>query len=272
MVLSPFISVLLPAYNAEKFLKEAIQSILNQTYSNFEFIIINDGSTDKTQEIIDAYADPRIHCILHKENKGLIQSLNEGILCAKGVYIVRMDADDIAFANRIQVQVDFMESNPQITAVGSHAIFFNENKASPIENWALDQKTNTQLEIKKTLIWENCLIHPSICFRTNVVKDLLYDPSQKNYEDYDLWLRMIANNYAISKINEPLLYYRVQAQSITQSSIRKSNFYLNKVKVKIRFLRNCVPKTTFNFFIFSILISLLFDLMMGIAKMFKSKI
>jgi hypothetical protein len=183
-----------------------------------------------------------------------------------------MDADDIAFANRIQVQVDFMESNPQITAVGSHAIFFNENKASPIENWALDQKTNTQLEIKKTLIWENCLIHPSICFRTNVVKDLLYDPSQKNYEDYDLWLRMIANNYAISKINEPLLYYRVQAQSITQSSIRKSNFYLNKVKVKIRFLRNCVPKTTFNFFIFSILISLLFDLMMGIAKMFKSKI
>jgi hypothetical protein len=83
---------------------------------------------------------------------------------------------------------------------------------------------------------------------------------------------MIANNYAISKINEPLLYYRVQAQSITQSSIRKSNFYLNKVKVKIRFLRNCVPKTTFNFFIFSILISLLFDLMMGIAKMFKSKI
>jgi len=217
MVLSPFISVLLPAYNAEKFLKEAIESILNQTYSNFEFIIINDGSTDKTQEIIDAYADPRIHCILHKENKGLIQSLNEGILCAKGVYIVRMDADDIAFANRIQVQVDFMESNPQITAVGSHAIFFNENKASPIENWALDQKTNTQLEIKKTLIWENCLIHPSICFRTNVVKDLLYDPSQKNYEDYDLWLRLRKLNKQFYNCPEILVKHRIHNTSAFNS-------------------------------------------------------
>jgi glycosyltransferase involved in cell wall biosynthesis len=270
MVLNPFISVLLPAYNAEKFLKEALDSIINQTYSNFECIVINDGSTDKTQEIIDAYADPRIKCILHKENKGLIESLNEGILSAKGVYIVRMDADDIAFENRIQVQVDYMESNPQIAAVGSHAIFFNENKASPIENWALDQKTNTQSEIKKTLIWENCLIHPSMCFRTNVVKHLLYDLNQKNYEDYDLWLRMIANKYAISKINEPLLYYRVQLHSITQSSIRKSNFYLSKVIVKIRFLRNCISKANFNLFILGVFISLFFDSLMGIAKKIKS--
>ena len=272
MVLSPFISVLMPAYNAEKFLKEALDSIINQTYTNFEIIIINDGSTDKTQEIINAYADPRIKCILHNGNKGLIQSLNEGILCAKGVYIVRMDADDIAFVNRIQVQVDYMESNPQIAAVGSHAIFFEKNTEFPIENWALDQETNTVLKIKKALIWENCLIHPSMCLRANIVKQHLYDPNQKNYEDYDLWLRLIANNYSISKINEPLLYYRVQENSITQSSIRKSNFYLNKVKVKIRFLRNCISKANFNLFIFSVFILLFFELMMGIAKKIKTKI
>jgi glycosyltransferase involved in cell wall biosynthesis len=272
MVLSPFISVLLPAYNAEKFLKESLESILNQTYSNFEIIIINDGSTDSTQEIIDTYNDPRIKCILHKENKGLIQSLNEGILCAKGLYIVRMDADDIAFSNRIQVQVDFMESTPQIAAVGSHAVFFNNNTTIPIENWALDLNTNTPIEIKKALVWENCLIHPSMCFRTDIVKHLLYDPNQKNYEDYDLWLRMIANKYTIAKIDEPLLYYRVQANSITQSSIRKSNFYFYKAKVKLRFIRTCLSKAILNLFIFSILISLCFDLMMGIAKMIKNKI
>jgi hypothetical protein len=127
--------------------------------------------------------------------------------------------------------------------------------------------------IKELLKIDNIIFHSSVLFKKQDIIELnKYRIFVKYSEDYDLWLRMIANNYAISKINEPLLYYRVQAQSITQSSIRKSNFYLNKVKVKIRFLRNCVPKTTFNFFIFSILISLLFDLMMGIAKMFKSKI
>ena len=209
MVLNPFISVLLSAFNAEKFLKESLESILNQTYTNFELIIINDGSSDRTQGIIDAYSDPRIKCILHTQNRGLIQSLNEGILCAKGAYIVRMDADDIAFLNRIQVQVHFMESNPQIAAVGSHAIFFEKNTEFPIENWALDQETNTILKIKKALIWENCLIHPSMCLRANIAKDLLYDPNQKNYEDYDLWLRLADNpSIQFSNLTQVCLGYR----------------------------------------------------------------
>lgn len=271
MVLNPFISVLLSAFNAEKFLKESLESILNQTYTNFELIIINDGSSDRTQGIIDAYSDPRIKCILHTQNRGLIQSLNEGILCAKGAYIVRMDADDIAFLNRIQVQVHFMESNPQIAAVGSHAIFFEKNTEFPIENWALDQETNTILKIKKALIWENCLIHPSMCLRANIAKDLLYDPNQKNYEDYDLWLRIIANDYSIAKINEPLIYYRVQESSITQSSIRKSNFYFHKANTKFNFFKNCISNKIFNLFVFTVSISLFLDLMMGIAKKIKTK-
>ena len=134
MVLNPFISVLLPAYNAEKFLKESIDSILCQTYSNFELIIINDGSNDNTQTIIDAYDDSRIKCITNSQNKGLIDSLNEGILSCTGIYIIRMDADDIAFKHRIQTQVEFLQLNPHVAMVGAHALFFNENITSPIEN------------------------------------------------------------------------------------------------------------------------------------------
>lgn len=272
MVLDPFISVLLPAYNAEKFIKESIDSILCQTYSNFELIIVNDGSSDNTQAIIDEYEDPRIKCILHPTNKGLINSLNEGILNCKGAFIIRMDADDIAFKHRIQTQVDFLQLNPNVAVVGAHAIFFNNNIDSPIKNWPLDQATNTIGEISKALAWENCIIHPSVCIRTELAKTLMYDPSQKNYEDYDLWLRLLANNYTIAKINEPLLYYRVQENSVTQSAIRKSNFFFYKAKVKFHFVTKCLSKGKFNWFVIRVLITLLIDLIMGTAKAIKQTI
>ena len=269
MVLNPFISVLLPAFNAEKFLKESIDSILCQTYSNFELIIINDGSIDNTQAIIDAYDDSRIKCITNSQNKGLIDSLNEGILSCTGIYIIRMDADDIAFKHRIQTQVEFLQLNPHVAMVGAHAIFFNENITSPIENWPLDQSTNTINEIKSAIVWENCIIHPSVCMRTDIAKSLLYDASQKNYEDYDLWLRLLANNHIIAKINEPLLYYRVQENSVTQSTIRKSNFFFYKAKVKFLFINKCISKGKLNLFIVQVSFTLLIDLIMGIAKSVK---
>ena len=132
-------------------------------------------------------------------------------------------------------------SDPNIIFdTNAHALFFNENITSPIENWPLDQSTNTINEIKSAIVWENCIIHPSVCMRTDIAKSLLYDASQKNYEDYDLWLRLLANNHIIAKINEPLLYYRVQENSVTQSTIRKSNFFFYKAKVKFLFINKCI--------------------------------
>lgn len=228
MVLNPFISVILPVYNTEQFLKDSINSILEQTYTNFEIIIINDGSSDNSQSVINSYADNRIICIHQEQNMGLIPSLNNAIHIAKGDFIVRMDADDIAIKNRIQLQVQYLIENPSIDIVASHAIFFEEDINTPISNWDLDLATNTPEEIKKALIWENCIIHPSVCMRSEIAKSLLYDPAQKNYEDYDLWLRATSYNINIGKINEPLLYYRVQPHSITQTAIRKGNFYFQK--------------------------------------------
>ena len=112
------ISIILPAYNAEKYLKEAIDSILAQTYTNFELIVINDGSTDKTEEIILSYQDSRIRYIKNEKNLKLIRTLNKGIGLAKGKYIARMDADDISLPHRLKEEVEFMEAHPNIGEIG----------------------------------------------------------------------------------------------------------------------------------------------------------
>ena len=105
--------------------------------------------------------------------------------------------------------------------------------------------------------------------RTDIAKSLLYDASQKNYEDYDLWLRLLANNHIIAKINAPLLYYRVQENSVTQSTIRKSNFFFYKAKVKFLFINKCISKGKLNLFVVQVSFTLLIDLIMGIAKSVK---
>ena len=118
---SPQISVVMPAYNAEKYITEAIDSILFQTFKDFEFIIINDASTDSTKDIIESYKDPRIKLVNNEQNKGVAKSLNIGISVACGKYIARMDADDIALPERFQKQFDFMEQHPNIDVCGSWA-------------------------------------------------------------------------------------------------------------------------------------------------------
>ncbi|HAS7841575.1 TPA: glycosyltransferase family 2 protein, partial [Vibrio cholerae] len=125
---SPKISVVMSVYNGEKYLGEAIDSILKQTFSDFEFIIINDGSTDKTLEIIKSYMkkDDRI-VLVSRENKGLIVSLNEGLDLAKGQYIARMDADDISIKSRFEKQIEFLDSNPDIGVCGTWVEVFGEN-------------------------------------------------------------------------------------------------------------------------------------------------
>ena len=250
-------------------MNESINSILEQTYTHFELIIVNDGSTDTSQSIIDHYSDPRIRKINHTQNKGLVASLNEAINNAEGDFIVRMDADDIAFKDRVQKQVQYLLDHPAIDIVGTHAVFFETNTQSPMANWELDLNTITPSSIKKALTWENCLIHPSICMRSEIAKSLLYNEHQKNYEDYDLWLRATADNINIAKINEPLLYYRVQPNSITQSSIRKGNFYFQKTGVKYRFICNCLSKGKLNLFIIKVFLSTFADLFLGIGKSLK---
>lgn len=212
------VSVIMAVFNGEKYLEEAILSILNQTYSNIELIIINDGSTDRSKEIIKSYLlkDKRIVLIDNVENKGLIYSLNKGIENAKGKYIARMDADDISLKERLQKQVKFMEENNDIVLSGTaHTIFLDD-----YEYISRNMNVLTDYEmIKAHSIFECSFVHPSIIMRSDIIKKerYKYKEKYKHAEDFGLWTEILAR-YKASNINEPLIKYRIVKNSVTRKA------------------------------------------------------
>lgn len=209
----PLVSVVLSVYNAEKYIGEAIESILVQSYENFELIIINDGSTDKSLEIISAFNDNRI-LLINRENKGLIASLNEGISRAQGAYIARMDADDIAMTERLAVQVDFMHKHPDIGICGTALHVFGENTHEHVWKLPLEDKY-----IKAQLLFSSALAHPTVMMRKSLIDHyrLTYNPSFKHAEDYELWTRF-SHYTKMANLPEVLLKYRVLEHSASRAA------------------------------------------------------
>src|SRR4030067_740036 len=160
MELVPKVTVLMPVYNGEKYLKEAIDSVLAQTLKDFEFLIINDCSTDKTQEILESYRDTRIR-LFRQSNKGLTRSLNKGIQLSRGEYVARMDADDIALPERLEKQVTFFEKRPEIGVVGS----FHSEVSASLHKSIVKKFPSDDSTIRKMLIKENPFSHPTVMMR-----------------------------------------------------------------------------------------------------------
>ena len=212
------VSVIMPAFNAEKYISEAIDSILNQTFTDFEFIIINDGSTDKTAEIVKSYKDDRIIFLDNEENKGIVYTLNKGLEISTGTYIVRMDADDISLENRIEKQVDFMEKNLDTGVLGSSIKMFGEGIQSTIVSYATDSNM-----IKANLIFHSCLAHPSVIIRKSVLNDykLKYDSDYHGREDFKLWWD-ISEVSKINSLSDVLLCYRMHSNQITRQPTLRS--------------------------------------------------
>jgi glycosyltransferase involved in cell wall biosynthesis len=197
-------------FNGEKYLSEAIESILTQTYSNFEFLIINDGSTDKTEDIILSYSDNRIRYIRNANNLKLIASLNIGLSCAKGVYIARMDADDVALPSRLERQVAKLEENPNIGLLGSFV-----ETLGLFSNYEIKFLTDHD-NIRLKLFFNNYLNHPSVMIRRDVlVQNHIQYESFLHAEDYLLWLRL-ASCCQIEILPEILLKYRIHGENISQ--------------------------------------------------------
>ena len=268
---SPAITVILPAYNAEQFIKQAIESILTQTFSNFELIIINDGSTDNTDEVIRSFTDSRIRYIKNTENKGLIDTLNKGIDEAKSKYLARMDADDISLPTRLEKQVNYLNEHTDKDVVASTIIFINE-KGEQTGTWPLDRKTISSNEITKALITENCLAHPSVMGKTGVFAKFHYRKGRVNIEDYDLWLRMINSGCKIAKIAEPLLLYRVHEQSVTGKYLKKTNFYFKHARTKFNMLGHELLNSKWSRLSFKIGVSAIKDCIKGFGKEIKKRI
>jgi len=207
-------------HNGEKYLRQAIDSMLSQTFKDFEFVIIDDGSTDNSVNIINSYGDPRIRLIRSGENLGLTRSLNLGLDAALGVYIARMDSDDVSLPERLQKQVAYMDEHPEIIASGTWAHDIDD------EGRILG---NRSLPIGKRMLygyWWPCpIIHPSAIIRKSLLKDRRYDSGIRYAQDYELWLRL-RKEHVLGNLAEFLMLYRVHKGSI---SIKQTEAQLRSV-------------------------------------------
>ena len=187
-MMSPLVSVVLPVYNGEKYMKDAIDSILAQTWHDFEFIIIDDGSRDATWDIIKSYTDPRLVAV-KQENSGLAATLNRAIGMARGKYIARQDHDDVSRADRLKQQVEFMESHSDCVLLGTRSeIWVDDRNSGRTHSHPLNSG-----EIKIGLLFDNPFVHSSVMFRKDVVERVggyTEDSARQPPEDYELWSRM----------------------------------------------------------------------------------
>lgn len=208
----PAISVVMAVYNSAAVVAEAVDSVLNQTFRNFEFIIIDDGSTDSSGDILRQYAqrDARIR-LYAQENCGLIASLNRGCRLAQGRYIARMDADDISLPPRFEKQFRFLEEHLEIGVLGTWIQDIDE-RGRPIIEWPVPADP---IVVRWFLFFGNCIAHPSVMMRRDLMERLgYYRPDAIHVEDYDLWIRA-AEVTGLANLPEVLVRYRVSAGSVS---------------------------------------------------------
>lgn len=197
------VSVLMPVYNGGKFLAQAIESIGFQSFTDWELIIVDDGSTDNTCEIAARYRDSRIYYLKNETNLGLIKTLNKGIGYCSGEYIARMDADDISEINRLQHQVEFMDAHPDYIMCGTGATVISSGKVKSGKIKNLTRNAYLQMN----LLFSSPFVHPSMIIRRDVLLENRYDETFLHAEDYELWCRL-ATKGKIANLNRVLLQYR----------------------------------------------------------------
>lgn len=233
------ISIVLPAYNAEKHINKTIQSIQRQTLQQYELIVVDDGSTDNTAQFIRKHNDQRIHLISLAKNSGIVNALNTGIKHATTAYIARMDADDICHKHRLQQQYDFLQQNPNIGAVSCRVQCEVTQKNKGMQEFVA--WTNTLIthdEIYRNRFVETPLVHPSMTFRKSLI-DQYGDYSHKFPEDYELWLRWLHNGVRIQKLPEYLLTWNDPPHRLTRTDPRyhESQFYACKTHYLAKWLK-----------------------------------
>ena len=208
---TPLVTVSMPAFNSERYIAEAIESILAQSYENFELIIVDDGSTDRTREIVERYSDPRIIKIFSDQNRGLITTRNLIASIAKGKYLALLDADDRAFPERLQLQVDFLESNAADICGADH---WTLNQANG--EMKRSKQRHTDSDIRALLSICSPLCNPAIMGRLEIFKQFPYKSSYMHAEDYCLWTEIALAGYRFANIERKLIVYRLHS---TQTSV-----------------------------------------------------
>jgi len=235
---TPIVSVVMSVFNGERFLREAVESILNQSFRELEFIVIDDGSTDGSASILDSYqnSDSRMK-VHHKEHGGLIESLNRGCRLAQGKYIARMDADDVAIKDRLTRQLDFMETHPQVGALGGAVEWIDAmGKSLGTHRYPAEDR-----EIKATLLQGCALWHPTVLLRREVFawaggyRSMVVDG-----EDYDLWLR-IAERHQLANLDAVVLKYRIHPYQVSMRKGEQQILCMLAAQVAASSRRNGMP-------------------------------
>jgi glycosyltransferase involved in cell wall biosynthesis len=243
---APQVTVLMGVFNARASLDAAIQSMLAQTYADFEFLIIDDCSTDGSAEIVEQHAtlDTRIRLIRHKTNSGLGELLRRGVFEARGELVARMDADDTSLPNRLQRQVDFLRAHPEIDVVGSYALDVTKQGMRIRE-----RRVPTTHEKIAELVWTNPFLHPTVMFRRQSILRIGSYAAIRRRQDYDLWFRCVAGGLRLANIPEPLLHYHFSEDTMKRNHIKA---ILDQVRIGLRgcrlvgapahaYLATCMP-------------------------------
>lgn len=220
---TPLLTVLMPIFNTEEYLSEAIESILNQTFSDFEFLIINDGSKDSSAKIVRKYKDKKIRFVNHRKHQGLVPVLNEGLTLAKGTYLARMDGDDISKPERLEKQVQFMNSHPNIDICGTWFEVFGNKFGKKVYT-----RPTNPAACKAVLLFTDPVCHASVIMRLKVIRkfNLKFDPSFKHLEDYEFFNR--ASDYVnFANLGEVLYQYRYHKK-------RTGSLYKNQQELQMR--------------------------------------
>jgi glycosyltransferase involved in cell wall biosynthesis len=222
---APKVSILVPVYNCEKFLAEAIESILNQSFTDFEFIIVNDGSTDRSHEIIDSYKDTRITSIKLNQKIGQYPARNIGFSIAIGKYICIMDGDDISLPSRLEVQFQYMEKHQDVGICGSQVNFIGNRKMSSLRPQSFD-------ELKVLSLQNNYFIHPSLIIRSSLRKKikLVYNTKYFFAADYDFLTRAM-QYFQVINLPDVLLNYRWHEGQITSQHFETQQMFANVIKL-----------------------------------------
>lgn len=199
----PKVSILMPVYNASRYISEAIDSVLAQDFQDWELILINDGSTDDSEAIIMQYEDNRIYYVKNRINLGLIKTLNKGLDLCEGEYIARMDADDVALSGRLRKQVNFLDNHRACLMCGTNAVVIDN---SGKQSGRIRNLTNNNF-LQISLLFSPSFIHPTVMIRKEILRSNKYNEAYKHVEDYELWCR-IARQGKIANLSDELLAYR----------------------------------------------------------------
>lgn len=253
----PTVSVLTCVLNGERWIAETVESILGQTFGDFEYIIVDDGSTDATPRILAGFAerDDRLIILANEKNRGIIYSNNRGVEAARGELIARTDADDISLPRRFERQVEYMRAHPDV-ACASSIIRMIDEQGLHAGFWDDDLNTVDPESIRRMLPSKNCIANSTSMARGDILKRFAYDTRLKINEDYDIWMRMAAEGLKLDKIAEVLVHYRVSALSFSDVYIRNKPAR-NDMVYKWLFLRGELAKKRFNSFDRQVAVSML---------------